>query len=55
MLIDKDTDLISFFAKDGILKALTKNLFERALKGEMEEHLGYSKYGRAGMELVRRA
>ena len=55
MLIDKDTDLISFFAKDGILKALTKNLFERALKEEMDEHLGYSKYGRAGMELARRA
>ena len=54
MLIDKDTDLTSFFAKDGILKALTKNLFERALKGEMDEHLGYSKYGGAGMELARR-
>ena len=32
LLIDKDTDLTSFFAKDGMLKALTKNLFERALK-----------------------
>ena len=50
MLIDKDTDLTSFFAKDGILKALTKNLFERALKGEMDEHLGYSKYGRGETE-----
>ena len=46
LLIDKDTDLASFFAKDGMLKELTKNLFERALKAEMEEHLGYSKYGR---------
>lgn len=46
LLIDKDTDLTSFFAKDGMLKELTKNLFERALKAEMEEHLGYSKYGR---------
>ena len=55
LLIDKDTDLTSFFAKDGILKALTKNLFERALKEEMDEHLGYSKYGGAGMELARRA
>ena len=46
MLIDKDTDLTSFFAKDGMLKQLTKNIFERALKAEMDEHLGYSKYGR---------
>lgn len=50
LLIDKDTDLTSFFAKDGMLKELTKNLFERALKAEMEEHLGYSKYGRAETE-----
>ena len=50
MLIDKDTDLTSFFAKDGMLKELTKNLFERALKGEMDEHLGYSKDGRGETE-----
>ena len=50
LLIDKDTDLTSFFAKDGMLKELTKNLFERALKAEMEEHLGYSKYGRSEKE-----
>ena len=30
LLIDKDTDLTSFFAKDGMLKELTKNLFENA-------------------------
>ena len=46
LLIDKDTDLTNFFAKDGMLKELTKNLFERALKAEMDEHLGYSKYDR---------
>jgi len=50
LLIDKDTDLASFFAKDGMLKELTKNLFEKALKAEMDEHLGYSKYGRAETE-----
>lgn len=50
LLIDKDTDLTSFFAKDGMLKQLTKNLFERALKAEMDEHLGYSKYGRIETE-----
>ena len=50
LLIDKDTDLTSFFAKDGMLKELTKNLFERGLKAEMDEHLGYSKYGRIETE-----
>ena len=50
LLIDKDTDLTSFFAKDGMLKELTKNLFERALKAEMDEHLGYSRYGRGETE-----
>lgn len=50
LLIDKDTDIASFFAKDGMLKELTKNLFERALKSEMDEHLGYSKYGRGETE-----
>lgn len=50
LLIDKDTDMASFFAKDGMLKQLTKNLFEKALKAEMDEHLGYSKYGRVAME-----
>jgi transposase-like protein len=50
LLIDKDTDLTSFFAKDRMLKELTKNLFERALKAEMDEHLGYSKYGRGETE-----
>lgn len=50
ILVDKDTDLTRFFAKDGMLKELTKNLFERALKAEMEEHLGYSKYGRSEAE-----
>lgn len=50
LLVDKDTDLTSFFAKDGMLKQLTKNIFERALKAEMDEHLGYSKYGRIESE-----
>ena len=50
LLIDKDTDLTSFFAKDGMLKELTKNLFVRALKAEMDEHLGYGKYGRVEKE-----
>ena len=40
LLIDKNTDLTSFFAKDRMLKELTKNIFERALKAEMDNHLG---------------
>ena len=39
LLIDKDTDLITFFAKDGMLKELTKSIFERALKAEMDESI----------------
>ena len=50
LLIDKNTELTSFFAKDGMLRELTKNIFERALKAEMDEHLGYSKYGRSEVE-----
>ena len=33
-----------------MLRQLTKNIFERALKAEMDEHLGYSKYGRTETE-----
>ena len=50
ILIDKETDLRNLFAKDGLLKELTKNLVERALKEEMEEHLGYGKYSRSELE-----
>ena len=50
LLIDKDTDMTAFFAKDGILKQLTKNIFERALRAELDEHLGYSKYDRSQID-----
>jgi transposase-like protein len=30
--------------KDGILKALTKRLVEKAMEGELTHHLGYDKY-----------
>lgn len=50
LLIDKNTDISKFFAKDGLLKQLTKNLFERALEAEMEDHLGYKKYNRAEVD-----
>ena len=32
------------FGKDGLLKQLTKRLVERALEGELTDHLGYPKY-----------
>lgn len=34
--------------KNGILKELTKRLLERALDGEMTNHLGYEKYNTSG-------
>ena len=33
---------------NGLLKQFTKSVVERALKGEMTEHLGYAKHDRAG-------
>lgn len=30
--------------KDGLLKQLTKGLIERALEGELTDHLGYAKH-----------
>ena len=41
------------FGKGGIIKQLTKALLEKVLKAEMEEHLGYSKYGRSDAENAR--
>jgi putative transposase len=34
--------------KDGLIKNLTKRVVERALQGEMTEHLGYEKHSPAG-------
>jgi transposase-like protein len=45
-LISKDTDTSNFWGKDGLLKQLTKRLVEKALEGEMDEHLGYNRYAR---------
>ena len=41
----KPEDLIG---ENGILKELTKSLVERALQGEMTDHLGYDKHSVAG-------
>lgn len=45
-MLEGGSDLSTIFAQDGLLKVLTKNIVERALESEMENHLGYSKYNR---------
>ncbi|XVN41446.1 MAG: transposase [Rickettsia endosymbiont of Argas persicus] len=52
-MLEGGADLSTIFAKDGLLKQLTKNIVERALQVEMEDHLGYSRYGRSEEENVR--
>ena len=36
------------FGKEGLLKQLTKSLVERALEGELTDHLGYKKHSPVG-------
>ncbi len=36
------------FGKEGLLKQLTKSLVERALEGELTDHLGYEKHSPVG-------
>jgi transposase-like protein len=45
-IMDSGINLSSALDKDGILKQLTKGILERALQGEMTQHLGYDKYDR---------
>jgi len=47
-LLDSGINLSSALDKDGLLKQLTKGILERALQGEMTEHLGYDRYERDG-------
>ena len=46
VLLKSGSDEEAIFGKGGIIKELSKRLLERALKAEMESHLGYKKYGR---------
>ena len=46
VLLKSGADEERIFGKDGIIKELSKRLLERALKAEMESHLGYKKYDR---------
>lgn len=50
LLISKGTDTSNFWAKDGLLKELTKRLVEKALEAEMNEHIGYDKYVRSDID-----
>lgn len=46
LIVESGADLKKLFDQDGLLKKLTKSLVERALKAELDEHLGYDKYQR---------
>lgn len=46
LIVESGADLKKLFDQDGLLKQLTKSLVERALKTELDEHLGYEKYQR---------
>ena len=46
-LIESGADLSQIFEKGGLLKTLTKSLLEKALEGEMNHHLGYTKSQRS--------
>ncbi|MED7787860.1 transposase, partial [Francisella sp. 19X1-34] len=44
IIANSDIDLSTMFNQDGLLKQLTKELVEKALEGELKNHLGYEKY-----------
>lgn len=47
LLVKGGADLRTMFAKEGLLNQLSKNIIERALAAEMDDHLGYERYGRS--------
>lgn len=55
-MVEKLLDQIDFhgltqddvLGKDGLIKALTKRVLERALEAEMDHHLGYEKHSNVG-------
>jgi len=50
VLVEEGADITKLFEEGGLLKQLTKRLIERALCSEMEDHLGYAKYDRPGLD-----
>jgi len=47
-LLEEYQSPADIFGKEGILKQLTKSLVERALKGELTDHLGHKRYSLKG-------
>ena len=48
LIANSELDLSTMFNQDGPLKQLTKELVEKALEGELKNHLGYDRYNHNG-------
>ena len=53
LLLEGDVDLSNVLGQGGLIKQLTKAVLERALTVEMDDHLGYDRYGRSEMNNAR--
>lgn len=53
LLLEGGADLSKALEKGGLIKELTKAILERVLEGELDEHLGYSRYSRSASENAR--
>ncbi len=53
LLLEGDVDLSNVLGKGGVVKELTKAILERALAAEMDDHLGYDRYGRSQVDNAR--
>ena len=53
LLLEGDVDLSTVLGKGGLVKELTKVILERALAAEMDDHLGYDRYGRSEVDNAR--
>jgi putative transposase len=53
LLLEGDIDLSNVLGQGGIIKQLTKAVLERALTVEMDDHLGYDRYGRSEINNAR--
>jgi transposase-like protein len=53
LLLEGDVDLSNALGQGGLIKQLTKAVLERALAAEMDDHLGYDRYGRSEIDNTR--
>jgi len=53
LLLEGGVDLSNVLGQGGLIKQLTKAVLERALTVEMDDHLGYDRYGRSEMNNAR--